>query len=156
MSHQTKKIHLNFTLWRKKMEGEMIKKFKPELKPGGSLNRVENLFLLRVCSEGRTDRFCLNFKPRWRNHEPPPSSLSTYLFFHLSCLNDVNGSRAIGLFIDTLPSSCPNTHTHHHLHPQHHAHVCVCVHCVCLLSMPGYCPCSCTSLWRREEGGEKE
>ena len=45
---------------------------------------------------------CLNFDLRLKISYPFPFAIPPFpcLFFHLSCLNDVNGSRAIELFID--------------------------------------------------------
>lgn len=52
--------------------------------------------------ESELMRVCLNFKLRLRISAL--IALSLCLFFRLSCLNDVNGSRAIELFIESPPS----------------------------------------------------
>lgn len=49
----------------------------------------------------RIDGGLFEFQAQIKNLRPSP--LSHCLFFHLSCLNDVNGSRAIELFIEYTP-----------------------------------------------------
>lgn len=93
-----------------------------------------------------------------------PPFPATYLFFHLSCLNDVNGSRVIVLFIEHPPPtlSLSLSHTHHHHHK--HTHITlgilsisrVCTVCVCFPCLVMVRAGALPSARGKGDGGEKE